>query len=357
MRPLSYLAPLAWVYGLVATVRARFYQAGYLPSHKLPGTTISVGNLTTGGTGKTPIVLWLAQQFVSEGRRVAILTRGYKGKAPKPRTEPNIVTNVSTPSGPNDALATDSDEVRLLAEHLGDTVAFGIGAKRYLEGMKLAQKGINTFILDDGYQHLELARDVNILLIDATNPFGGGKILPAGHLREPRSAISRADIVAITRSTSSLALEAIVRRHTKAPIVYIDFELQELKPLDAEAAPEISPMDAISPATRWFAFSGIGNAQAFTKSLKDWDLNLAGQKDFPDHHKFTPADIRTIVNTTAFVSATHLVCTEKDRFNLPADVNFGIPAYYCTIAPSSAAQLALWDAIQWVLTAKNQPAA
>ena len=352
MKPLSYLTPLAWIYGLVATFRARFYQAGYLPSHKLPGTTISVGNLTTGGTGKTPIVLWLAQQFVGEGRRVAILTRGYKGK---PRKNPKPSTSASPDAAAN-ALATDSDEVRLLAEHLGDTVAFGVGPKRYLEGMKLAQKGINTFILDDGFQHLELVRDINLLLIDATNPFGGGKTLPAGYLREPRSAIARADVVAITRATSSPAIETIVRRYAQAPIFYIDFELQGLKPLDDGATPEISAMDAISPATRWFAFSGIGNAQAFTKNLKEWDLNLAGHQDFPDHHKYSDADIRTIVNTAASVNATHLICTEKDRFNLPADANFGMPAYYCTIAPSSAAQLALWNAIQSVLTAKNQPA-
>jgi tetraacyldisaccharide 4'-kinase len=354
VRPLSYLTPLSWIYGTVATLRARFYQAGYLPSHKLPGTTISVGNLTTGGTGKTPIVLWLAQQFVGEGRKVAILTRGYKGKPPKaaktagagPNTPPDATADALS------ALATDSDEVRLLADHLGDTVAFGVGPKRYLEGMKLAQKGINTFILDDGFQHLELARDVDLLLIDATNPFGGGKILPAGYLREPRSAIARADVVAITRATSSPAVEAIVRRYTEAPIVYVDFDLQSVKAL-AEGDPGIAPSEVA--ATRWFAFSGIGNAQAFARNLKEWNFNLAGHKAFPDHHKYSDADIRAIVNTAASVSASHLVCTEKDKFNLPSGTNFGMPAYYCTIAPSSAAQLALWNAIQTVLTAKNQP--
>lgn len=352
MKPLSYLTPLAWIYGLVATFRARFYQAGYLPSHKLPGATISVGNLTTGGTGKTPIVLWLAQQLVGEGRRVAILTRGYKGKPPK-NAKPGATANTAPDAAANafSALATDSDEVRLLAEHLGDTVAFGVGPKRYLEGMKLAQKGINTFILDDGFQHLELARDINLLLIDATNPFGGGKILPAGHLREPRSAMARADIIAITRATSSPAVEAIVRRYTQAPIVYVDFQLRTLKPLE-EGQPDIPTSEAL--AIRWFAFSAIGNPQAFAKDLKHTNFNLVGRKDFPDHHKYSEADIRAIVNTAASVSATHLICTEKDRFNLPAGAKFGTPAFYCTIAPSSSAQLALWSAIQNVLAAKMQ---
>jgi tetraacyldisaccharide 4'-kinase len=352
VRPLTYLTPLAWIYEVAARSRARLYQAGYLPSHKLPGTTISVGNLTTGGTGKTPIVLWLAQQFVGEGRKVAILTRGYKGKPPK-NAKPSATTSSAseTTADTLSALATKSDEVRLLVEHLGDTVAFGIGAKRYLEGMKLAQKGINTFVLDDGFQHLELARDVNLLLIDATNPFGGGRILPAGHLREPRSAMARADIVAITRATSSPAVEAIVRRYTQAPIVYVNFELRALKPI-VEGAPEIPASEAL--ATRWFVFSGIGNPQAFAKNLKHSNFNLVGRKDFPDHHKFTAADIRTIVNTAASVSATHLVCTEKDKFNLPPDANFGIPASYCTVALSSTAQLALWNAIQTVLAAKTQ---
>ena len=348
MRPISYLTPLAWIYGIAARSRARLYQAGYLPSHKLPGTTISVGNLTTGGTGKTPVVLWLAQQFVGEGRRVAILTRGYRGKPTKPAADAPPGAAVAS------ALVNDSDEVRLLASHLGDSVAFGISPKRFLEGMKLAQRGINTFILDDGFQHLELARDVNVLLVDASNPFGGGKILPAGYLREPRSAIARADVVGITRTTSSPAVEAIVRRYTQAPIVYIDFEVQAVKPLEEEDASSISATDLAG--LRWFAFSGIGNAQAFVRNLKGWNFNLAGHKDFPDHHKFTPADIRAIVNTAASVNATHLICTEKDKFNLPADANFGMPAYYCTIALSSAAQLALWNAIQSVVAAKTQAA-
>ena len=176
----SLLWPLTLPYGAVSRLRARAYKKGLLRQQRLHGVVISVGNLTTGGTGKTPMVLWLAERLLAEGKKAGILTRGYRGE-----------TSLT---------GSTSDEVQLLQRRLGDRVAFGIGADRFARGSELATRGIDWFILDDGFQHLQLARDVDIVLIDATNPFGGGHLLPAGRLREPKAAISRADIVVITRS-------------------------------------------------------------------------------------------------------------------------------------------------------------
>ncbi len=176
----SLLWPFTLPYGAATRLRALAYRRGILRQCRLDDVVISVGNLTTGGTGKTPMVLWIAQRLLSEGKKVGILTRGYRGK---------------TSSG-----GSTSDEVRFLQARLGDSVAFGVGADRFARGRELSARGVEWFILDDGFQHQQLARSVNIVLIDATNPFGGGHLLPAGRLREPKSALARADIIVITRS-------------------------------------------------------------------------------------------------------------------------------------------------------------
>src|SRR5579862_7337589 len=190
------LWPLSVPYGAFAHLRARLYRTGMLHQQRLDGVVISVGNLTTGGTGKTPMVLRIAEHLLTEGKSPAILTRGYRGE-----------------SGPSGAT---SDEVRLLQARLGPRVRFGVGADRFARGRALAAEGVDWFVLDDGFQHLQLARDVDILLIDATNPFGGGHVLPAGRLREPRSALARADIIVITRSDHAPAVESVIRRDSRA---------------------------------------------------------------------------------------------------------------------------------------------
>src|SRR5882672_2580427 len=166
-----------------------------------------------GGTGKTPVVLAIAERLAQEGKHAAILTRGYRGTA-----------NASASGIPQ------SDEVALLRERLAGKVQLGVGADRYKNGMVLAKHGIDWFVLDDGFQHLKLSRDVDVVLVDATDPFGGGLVLPAGRLREPLSALRRADIVIITRSVqaSSPAVESIIRRHTSSPIFYASTRLERV---------------------------------------------------------------------------------------------------------------------------------
>jgi len=176
----SVLWPLTIPYGAATHLRTRAYRTGLLRAKRLDGVVISVGNLTVGGTGKTPMVLWIAERLIAEGKKTAILTRGYRGDA--------------------SAEGSTSDEVQLLQARLGDRVAFGVGADRWARGRELSAQGIDWFILDDGFQHIQLARDVDIVLIDATNPFGGGHLLPAGRLREPKSALARANLVVVTRS-------------------------------------------------------------------------------------------------------------------------------------------------------------
>ncbi|HTS10914.1 MAG TPA: tetraacyldisaccharide 4'-kinase, partial [Candidatus Limnocylindrales bacterium] len=203
----SLLWPLSVPYGAASRLRARAYRMGMLKQQRLPGVVISVGNLTTGGTGKTPMVIWIAERLAAEGKRVGILTRGYRGKtASEPASSAGRVGRSTSQSS--------SDEVQLMTARLGDRVAIGVGADRFARGQELAQQGVQWFVLDDGFQHVQLARAADIVMIDATNPFGGGRLLPAGRLREPKTALARADLIVITRSAHSPAVEAAIRRET-----------------------------------------------------------------------------------------------------------------------------------------------
>jgi tetraacyldisaccharide 4'-kinase len=300
----SLLWPLSLPYAAIARLRARAYRQGLLRQRRLEEAVISVGNLTVGGTGKTPMVLWIAERLLAEGKSVGILTRGYRGKPVSASAAKSQTTNDS-------AAISTSDELRLLQSRLENRALFGVGPDRYKNGLALAARGVDWFILDDGFQHLQLARDVDIVLIDASKPFGGGHLLPAGRLREPRAAIKRADLVVITRSNHAPAIESIVRRHSAAPIFYARTTLASVY------SPSNSQLTAAEARSKiLFAFCGIGNPAAFIADLRDWGFRVAGLKSFPDHHRYSPSDIAAIEKQAREAGATGLICTEKDRFNL-----------------------------------------
>jgi tetraacyldisaccharide 4'-kinase len=289
------LWPLTLPYGAITHLRTRAYRMGLLQQRRLPGVVISVGNLTAGGTAKTPMVLWIAERLAGEGKRAGILTRGYGG--------------ARTSAGHT------SDEAQLLAARLGNRVELGVGADRWARGRELAQRGVEWFVLDDGFQHLQLARDVDIVLIDATNPFGGGRLIPAGRLREGRAALGRADIIVITRSGHAPAVEAAVRRHSAAPVFYARPQLDSVRVLRGEY-PGVE--DSGAGAHRYFAFCGIGNPAAFLADAREWNLQIAGHRFFPDHHRYTQRDMNALAEQARAAGAGSLLCTEKDVFNLAA---------------------------------------
>ena len=306
------LWPLSLVYGAWMILRAWAYRRGILKSKRVEGLVISVGNLTTGGTGKTPTALWLAMRAADAGQRSAILLRGYgsrgeSGSDGRPR----------------------SDEAALLRDRLAGRAQLGIGPDRIASAESLARHGVTWFVLDDGFQHLKLRRDVDIVLLDSTRPFGNGRLLPSGSLREPRSALRRADIIVITRSDRAPALETAVRRYTQAPVFYAHARLDGLFR---------APQRAIAlPQTDWgrgrfFAFAGIGNPAAFFGDLGRWGVPLAGTRAFRDHHRFTPADLAQLKRAAVEKSVDALVCTEKDVFNLSDISSFGLPIYAAHIS-------------------------
>jgi tetraacyldisaccharide 4'-kinase len=311
---LRLLWPVSVIYSAMARGKSWCYARGIFRARKLPGTVISVGNLTVGGTGKTPIVLAIAERFAEEGKHAAILTRGYRGTVEK-----------------GGGGIPQSDEVALLRERLAGKVQLGVGANRYKNGMVLLKHGVEWFVLDDGFQHLKLARDADIVLVDAMDPFGGGMVLPAGRLREPFSALHRADIVVVTRSVQapSSALESIIRRHTGCPVFYASTRL--------EGVLRVPRLAVALPAEDWrkarfAAFCGIGNPNAFFEDLRSWGFQVVEQRSFADHHTYSAGEAAQLEEAATRSGADALLCTEKDVWNL-RNVQFtALPVYCCRIS-------------------------
>jgi len=322
------LLPFSWVYGLAAKLRAWFYAKGVLHANRLKTPVVSVGNLTVGGTGKTPMVLWLAEKFLSEGKRVGILSRGYRGSG------------------------ETSDEIELLKNKLGDRVVFGVGADRFAAGRKVeSEHPLDVFLLDDGFQHLSLARDINIVLVDSTRPLHTEHVLPAGRLREPVSALARAGVVVFTRVEPTRSVVPAIQNFPGLPVFPGSTHLIGFRPLTGS-------QEIFSAATLpqpVFAFCGIGNPDAFLADLARWGVELAGRKTFRDHHRYSEEDGSEIEKLADSVGAKALLTTEKDMQNLRA-VNFTLPAYCCAIRLEILDEAQFWKLILQALTATAKAA-
>jgi tetraacyldisaccharide 4'-kinase len=327
------LWPLSLPYAAASLVRAAAYKSHILPVRRLEAVVISVGNITVGGTGKTPMVLWIAERLAAEGKRTGILTRGYGGDTA------NSKTSRGNPPG------STSDEVQLMKARVDSRVEFGVGADRFATGRHLVRRGVNWLVLDDGFQHLQLARDVNIVLIDATDPFGGGRVLPAGLLREPRPALSRADIIVITRSDHAPAVEALIQRYSRAPIFYAQTRLEGVRSFyDGQWGGRLAPEEK----RPLFAFCGIGNPSAFVADLRRWGFEVVGQRFFPDHHRYTPADEDSVTKAAIAAGATGLVCTEKDVHKLNQLFYRRPHLFSCVISVQIAREEEFWRTIMSV---------
>jgi tetraacyldisaccharide 4'-kinase len=329
------LRPISLLYGAAMRLRTACYESGLLRSRRLQGTVISVGNLTVGGTGKTPMVMWVAERLAAEGKRPAILTHGYRGFGQNGDAEGSGM----------------ADEVALLRYRLNGRAQFGVGKDRYKSGLALSKNGAQWFILDDGFQHLQLQRDADIVLLDATDPFGGGAILPAGRLREPRSSLARADVVVITRAGRAPALESVVGRLTRASVFYGNVRLEAVLrvPSMMEGLPESDRR-----RLQFFAFCGIGNPAAFFDDLREWGFSLVGQRSFADHHRYSESEIGDLDKAAAAAGASAMICTEKDVFNLPPALAAALPIYAGRIRLGLNDEAAFWTAVRAAI-GRRQP--
>ena len=300
------LSALAAPYGLVVRMRAALYRLGWLPGRKLPCRVVSVGNLTLGGTGKTPVVIALVEQLLARGLRVGVLSRGYRRRS---REAELLVSDGRTLlAGPAEA----GDEPHLIATRCPRAIV-AVGPDRYRLGLWVLEKHpIDCFVLDDGFQHLGLQRDADLLLVDASDPTGLQLLVPAGRLREPLAAASRATALLMTRTDAGDwrdVAETIERAAGRIPPPMLSrFRAEALVNV---ASGELRQAGTLAGRTVT-AFSGIGNPASFRALLQQAGFRIGGEVVFADHHDYRAADLDAVRERARLDGADLIVTTEKD---------------------------------------------
>ena len=385
--PLRFLLiPLSWLYRASVQLRDILYTRGIFKARKLPCRVISVGNIVVGGTGKTPAVIAIAKNLQREGMRVAVLLRGYK------RRVREKMTIVSDGEKVYASPIESGDEADMMAKHLSG-VPIIVGKCRYLTGqVALERFKVDVLLLDDGFQHRQLARDVDILTIPATHPFGNPeKLLPAGTLREPLTALRRADLILLTHADtpniSAQAKKVVKRLAPNAPVLESIHKPTHFYPLAISNQRNSSQQSAVSPrqetgregrrdgrmdaqssnpkilhpnaerrtpnaerhtsenrqpitdnydikelkGKRVLAVCGLGNPDAFVATLMRCSVASVELLAFPDHHVYTETDRHQI--DTAFQAADLIVTTQKDEQKLAHFVdNWNLPIVVLAVA-------------------------
>jgi tetraacyldisaccharide 4'-kinase len=322
------------LYGAITKARNALYETGFLKSFSLGVPTVSVGNITVGGTGKTPLVAFVAEILVASGEKVCVLSRGYGRDNPKKRVLVSDDKNILAEP------RTAGDEPFELAQKLLGKAIIVADPNRVSAGNWAREKfGVTTFVLDDAFQHLRVRRDVNIVTIDATNPFGNGKLLPMGILREPLENLKRADAVVITRANLSenvAGLKAQISKYnSNCPIFaaknkisgFVDLKSFVVK-VQGETNYEKKSVNNRRPptASRYFAFCALGNPKNFFEQLRQENFNLAATKEFSDHYFYTQKDITKLESKAREANAEILLTTAKDAVKLNG-LKFGLPCF------------------------------
>ncbi len=280
------------IYGFIIRIRNLGYNLGILKVTKFNIPIICVGNLTAGGTGKTPMVIWLCKYLQKKGLSVGLLSRGYKGDA----------------EGTN-------DEMRLLEEALGNT-RFYVGSDRVTSAQTAIDEGVMTLVMDDGYQHRRLGRSLDILMIDGLCPFGYRKMLPAGLLREPVSGVKRAEIAAISRAdlageTAIEQIKAALKKHTDIPVVTCSHKPEAIYSCDGVKV----PLEELS-GKKVTAFCSIGNPGGFVATLEKLGAEVRGRYFFDDHSDYDNERIDILRQLSEDTGEQWLITTEKDWVKL-----------------------------------------
>lgn len=322
-RLLFLLIPLSWVYGVSVWIRNRFYALGLFKARRLPCRVISVGNITVGGTGKTPAVIALAKHLQNEKVRVAILLRGYK------RHSRERVTIVSDGEKVCASLSESGDEAYMMARHLSG-IPIVVSRQRYRAGqIAIGRFGVDVLLLDDGFQHRQLARDVDIVTVPAPSVIGlqaapknRERLLPAGTLRESRAALRRADVVLLTHTDTvdrpSHSKATLKRLAPNALILESVHQPGHFYPLASFKAPRTGAMSIAGK--RILAVCGIGNPEAFVETLMRCSAERVELLAYPDHHVYTEADLAHIDTVFQAAEADLIVTTQKDEQKLVAFV-------------------------------------
>jgi len=334
------LSLLSHLYAAGVQIRLWLYEHGVFRHHALGCQVLSVGNLTVGGTGKTPIVETFARSLQQQGRRVAILSRGYKSVKPPlwerflrrltladRRAPPLVVSD-------GERLLLDSaaagDEPYMLASNL-PRVAVLVDPNRVKAGRYAIQKlGCDTLILDDGFQYLALKHRLDIVLVDRTNPFGNGRVLPRGILREPVRNIARAGFIFITKSDGCGAAELkdVLRRYnTTAEIAECRHQAKYLQDVYAQSRIGLDYLQNRPVAT----ICGIAVPEGFEEEIQRLGARIVHRRRYADHHRYSQQEIIDMINESLQAGAEALITTEKDAVRFPMLERRDIPVFFLRV--------------------------
>ncbi len=293
----SLLAPLAWAYGALMRARRHAYASGLLRSESAGRPVVVVGNLTVGGTGKTPLTIWLARELSARGLKVGIVSRGHGGRDSGPRTVQ-----------PGSDWRQVGDEPLMLARR--SACATVVARDRVAGARALAASGADVILADDGLQHLRLARDCEIVVLDGARGLGNGRVLPAGPLREPLTAAPPPDAVVVNGAAEHASLRAALESAALlpgGPPIGMRLVPQDALRLDGRGSPR--PLREFG-GTRVHAVAGIGNPARFFRELRAQGIEVI-EHPFPDHHRFDAREL-------AFADSLPVLMTEKDAVKCAA---------------------------------------
>lgn len=331
---LGVLKGISKIYGAIVWLRMWFFRIGVLRRWPLGCQVISVGNVTAGGTGKTPVVEIFARELTKQGRKVAILSRGYRRKE-KPFLQRLFSDTIDPPLVVSDGkrVLLDSemggDEPYMLASNLPGVVVL-VDRNRVKSGRYAISKfGCDTLVLDDGFQYQRLKHSHDIVLVDKTNPFGNGNLLPRGVLRESVSNLRRADFIFITKSDgNSEALRKRIRKlNHHAEIIECRHAPKCLRDVYSGRTEELTWLNG----KKVVALSGIAVPQSFEAFLKGYGAELAECVRYADHHRYATQEVINVVNHAADLGADALITTEKDAVRFPKLSNTAVPVFYLRI--------------------------
>ncbi|GJQ58567.1 MAG: tetraacyldisaccharide 4'-kinase [Candidatus Scalindua sp. AMX11] len=308
-----FLLPFAFLYFIVLLTRSALYKYGIVKRHRLPVTVISIGNITTGGTGKTPFVEYVARYLSSKKKRMAILSRGYGGHTV---VEPENTQSSEDNTG--EARSGVNDECLVLGENLNN-VPILLGSDRVRNGHKaIRDYGVAFLILDDGFQHLRLKRDLDVVVIDALNPFAGECLIPRGALREPLKSLERADLFLLSHC-NQIQEEGLRTIYTKlknfnsiAPICESNHQPVHVENLADNRRVEASWLRK----KRVYGLCAVGNPQSFSNTLRELGAEVIQFRTFQDHHAYTQAELDDIISEAKSLSVDAIVVTQKDAVKI-----------------------------------------
>ena len=306
------LKAFSFFYSIIYKSRFKLYKLNILKIRSFDVPVISIGNITCGGTGKTPLVIETAKYLLKEGYKVAVLSRGYN--RPEKRSNEGVLL-VSDGIDILSGFERSGDEPYLIAKKVPNAIVI-VGKDRVQSGSVAIKMDAEILILDDGYQYIRLHRDENILLLDSYSPFDNSYLLPRGKLRELPEAISRSTAIVISntdkKAISEDDIKKIKQHGNSTPMIPMFYKIKDFSGLNIKVTSSISDMQK----TGVIAFCGIGNPYSFFDSLKQNGVKIARSLIFPDHHNYTYDDIKEIIEISKNYKIENIITTEKDAIKV-----------------------------------------